>query len=142
MNNNKELSFSINITNPNVVLFVNGVNMRSAGSVFYIYKRYSAMKKAMKDSDGCLKFYAVKENFKHLIFVSWWENLEKLMGYYKHPLHKDMMNWLHTHRNEVDFWNEIYQPNRPGVYSGQPHAMAKLFDKISLKERMKEIKNV
>ncbi|MSQ46410.1 MAG: DUF4188 domain-containing protein [Ignavibacteria bacterium] len=138
---NNESSFSINITNPNLVMFVNGVNMRSLRSIFFIYRRYRAMKIAMKNSTGCMKFYAVKENYKHFIFVSWWENLEQLMGYYKNPLHKEMMSWLHTHRDEVDFWNEIYQPSRPGVYSGQPHAMAKLFEKISLKERTKEIKN-
>ncbi|MDA0986595.1 MAG: DUF4188 domain-containing protein [Bacteroidetes bacterium] len=136
--NKNEISFSINITNPNLVLFVNGVNMRSWKSIFFIYKRYRAMKNAMKNSNGCLKFYAVRENYKHLMFVSWWDSIENLMGYYKNPLHKEMMLWLHNHREEVDFWNEIYNPDRPGVYSGQPHAMAKLFEKISLKERKKE----
>jgi hypothetical protein len=124
MGNSRRYAFSVDLSEPTAVTYVNGIVARTPRAWAWMMVRLPPMLFLVRAQDGCLQAKSFLGGPREMLMLSYWRDEEALRGLYTHPRHVALMRTVFRHPDWFTLFNETYRIPISTRYWNAPNGYA------------------
>lgn len=116
---------------PEAIVMITTMRARTFAGFRFMWAGAMSQPKTVAAAPGCVQVKACIISPRELMMVSYWQNRESLMAFFRSQAHIEWMRYVTSQPDALNLAAEMYSPQRPGMYLHEPQGMALLYDKAT-----------